>query len=346
MRRGSGSGRYKVLQIILFIVCICTITGIWTLSEVQQRKKNAEAIASSTFTESNDEPGASGTNAGTSIQLGGQTFRYTHQINNFLLAGIDDSKVPEGGCGMADYLLLLSLDRTSGTFSFVEINRDAMTDSAYSEDDEQICLSSWNEDSKQEGVRQLAEAVSDYLGGLRINGYFAMNLSDIRQLNHVIGGVSLTFSEDLTAIDPSFEKGSTVVLSDDQAYQYLTWEDPEEAGTSRHMDRQTAYLKAFLNESFSRIEEDGSYYSRVLSSMRNFGTTNMTSGTFTLIGASLASYSVNPPLQFEGTYRGRNELADGKSHSRFYAEPESVVEVMKAVLSLQQDEASSETATE
>ena len=46
-------------------------------------------------------------------------------------------------------------------------------------------------------------------------------MDEIAQLNHVIGGATVTIEDDFSQIDPTLVKGETITLSDEQAYSFL-----------------------------------------------------------------------------------------------------------------------------
>jgi anionic cell wall polymer biosynthesis LytR-Cps2A-Psr (LCP) family protein len=47
----------------------------------------------------------------------------------------------------------------------------------------------------------VVEAVSNYLGGVDIQSYIAMNIDSIAKINQLVGGVTVTIEDDFSAID-------------------------------------------------------------------------------------------------------------------------------------------------
>lgn len=55
------------------------------------------------------------------------------------------------------------------------------------------------------------------LGGLPIDGYYALKMDAMPLLNHEVGGVTVTLEDDMTKLDPAMKKGATLTLTDRQA---------------------------------------------------------------------------------------------------------------------------------
>ena len=53
----------------------------------------------------------------------------------------------------------------------------------------------WN---KEQGCKNTVKAVKKLLGGMEINGYYELNMSEIPTLNQIVGGVTVTLEEDFT----------------------------------------------------------------------------------------------------------------------------------------------------
>ena len=47
-------------------------------------------------------------------------------------------------------------------------------------------------------------------------------MDEIAQLNHVIGGATVTIEDDFSDVDSSLVQGETITLTDEQAYNFLS----------------------------------------------------------------------------------------------------------------------------
>ena len=56
------------------------------------------------------------------------------------------------------------------------------------------------------------------LGGIQIDGYYELNMSEIPKLNSMVDGVTVTLEDDFSKKYPKMKKGATINLDDEQAY--------------------------------------------------------------------------------------------------------------------------------
>ena len=68
------------------------------------------------------------------IKLNGNKYEYYHDFENYLLIGTDATGNNKNGAdyqgSMADFLMLVIVDKTENTYSFLQFNRDTMTEVA------------------------------------------------------------------------------------------------------------------------------------------------------------------------------------------------------------------------
>lgn len=168
-----------------------------------------------------------------SLSYQGETVYYReHEITNYLLIGMDREGLEAAGYqdgGQADFLLIFSVDRRNRTITPVMIDRDTMTPvttygifgNPAGTRTMQICLAQAFSGVNTSGSENTAKAVSGLLGGVKINRCLLMDLGGIARLNDSIGGVEVTLSDDLTALDPALEKGATVQLTGELAEHFV-----------------------------------------------------------------------------------------------------------------------------
>ena len=98
------------------------------------------------------------------------------------------------------------------------------------------------------------KAVSNLLGGVKIDHYMTLTMDAVGKINDLVGGVTLTIPEDYTSIDPSFKKGATVTLKGEQAEKYVRYRDITETGSNEgRMERQTQFIQAL----FGQMKKEG-----------------------------------------------------------------------------------------
>lgn len=282
------------------------------------------------------------------LELYEKYYDYFHNFENFLIMGTDGTSDLVGRDGnhhndMADFLLLMSIDKTDNSFSLLELNRDTIMSVPIIDDtgavegtvEEQLCIAHWYGSTVEAGNQNQVRAVSDLLGGLPISGYYALDMEDIPKLNHAIGGVTVTLTEDIPG-DPAMKKGATLTLTDDQAYLYLRSRMNVGGGTNEErMARQHTYLTEFLSQSFAKISSQPRYYYTMFEDLTSIADTNLTGKQISRIAKALTENIRKGFFQFEGESLIGTTLADGLEHAEFYPDETSVIEVLSEIFQLE-----------
>ena len=260
---------------------------------------------------------------------------------------------------MADFLLVVVLNKTNKTFGFIQLNRDTITDvmildkdgEVYGSSEEQVCTAHWYGGSRQQSCLNTVDAVSELLGGLVLDGYYSVGMDEISQLNHVIGGATVTIEDDFSSVDPSLVKGETITLNDEQAYNYLHARmDVGDGENESRMRRQRTYMEAVYNKVIDRVKSEKSFLDDMTESLGESVTTNMDGDDFGQIRNVLRDgkdLGLHIP---EGESMLGTKLDDGLEHTEFYVDEASLANIMVPLCNLQVDDFSEwddlETETE
>ena len=168
-------------------------------------------------------------------------------ITVILAMGIDETgPVVSSGSyrntGEADAIILLILDQVDESYSILCLNRDTMVHmpalglggkqagSYYG----QLALSHTYGEGLQDSCENTRKAVSDFLNGIQIDYYTAMNMDAIGILNDAVGGVTVTVSDDFSQVDPTMTQG-IMTLNAQQALHYV--QTRKDVGNQRNMSR-------------------------------------------------------------------------------------------------------------
>lgn len=141
------------------------------------------------------------------------------------------------------------------TYGILQLNRDTITEvpmllqdgSANASAQMQLCTAHWYGKDKAASCDNTVETVSKMLGGLPIDGYYALKMDAMPLLNHEVGGVTVTLEDDMTKLDPAMKKGATLTLTDRQAELLMQsrYAMDDDRNTQR-MRRQQIFLNAFM----------------------------------------------------------------------------------------------------
>lgn len=207
-------------------------------------------------------------------------------LTNLLLIGVDrdessamDAMAQEGG--QADFLLLVTADRERRAIILTHIDRDTITEiGTYGVFGDragttvtQICLAHAFGSTEEQRCENTVQAVSNLFGGIVIEGYIAMDMGNIAQLNDALGGVTVTLEDDFSAVDPAMAADTTLTLQGRQAEIFLRYRSMlAESTNQRRMQRQRAYMSAALT---AMEGKDASDWDQLLSTMQGSIHTNV-----------------------------------------------------------------------
>lgn len=180
-------------------------------------------------------------------------------ITVIMLLGIDESgPVRDSGSynntGEADVVTLLICDEKNAQLRLLNLNRDTMLEIPVlgmggrqaGTITGQLALAHTYGSGLEDSCENVRTTVSNFLNGIRIDHYIAMNMDAIPILNDAVGGVRVTVTDDFSAIDPDIPMGEHVLMGN-QAITYVRSRKNlgDQLNVSR-MERQSEYLKAFL----------------------------------------------------------------------------------------------------
>jgi len=260
---------------------------------------------------------------------------------------------------MADFLLVAIINKTENTYGFIQLNRDTIMQvpvldidgNLLGTSEEQLCTAHWYGGSRQQSCLNTIDAVSYLLGGLTIDGYYSVGMDEITQLNHVIGGATVTIEDDFSEVDPSLKIGEQITLTDEQAYHYLQARMGVGDGENEsRMRRQRTYMEAVYDQVIDRVKAEKNFLEDITNTLGDSVTTDMNGDDFGELRAVFrdgTGYGIQSP---EGESMLGTKLDDGLEHTEFYVDEASLAEILIQMCDLEIDEFSDwdelETETE
>lgn len=276
---------------------------------------------------------------GKTVIYKGQKYRWNKNLTTFLILGTDrtvaqqqSGETAAGINGQADTILLAVIDNTNRKISFINVNRDTFVPVAeYTSDGEyagdkkmQLCLSYAYGKDNETSCRYTADAVSKYLFGMPVDYYVGLSYDAIQVLNDSVGGVTLTVAEDLSAVDPSLERGATVTLAGSQATLYCQWRNMSLVETNENrMSRQKQYLYAFMSRTIDCTRSDLLLPLELYANAKPYMTTNVTPSQLTYITSKVLEYGV--PGDSIHSIPGKS-VVGSENHVEFYPDQTALYE--------------------
>ena len=223
------------------------------------------------------------------ITYDGKQYSYNKDLTNILFLGIDnssgmkDDNMPSEA-GQSDCIILLTLDKSKKEARILQIPRDTMTEidvynvggNMFTTVQGQIALQYAYHIGGVSSCMAVKKTVSELLYELPIDGYLAMDYTQIATVNDAIGGVEITVPQDYTMIDPAFQEGTTLTLTGQQAHDYVRFRDINQSfSLYDRMDRQVQYITAMLDTLQKNVKGDENSYTSLYSLVEENMVTNL-----------------------------------------------------------------------
>ena len=204
------------------------------------------------------------------ITYEGKKYEYRKEIVNILCLGIDKSvpiahiEAKRGNIGMADTIMLVSIDTKKHKVKVLAIPRDVMAEvqqtiegNVVSEAKLQICMQYAYGMSMQQSNDLTVDAVSKLLYNTQIQRCCAINFEALPILNDAIGGVDVEVLEDIEEWVPELVYGETIHLEGDLAMRFVQTRNRNIVeGAALRTQRQKQYAVAFVQKAKSVIKTD------------------------------------------------------------------------------------------
>ena len=349
MHKNDRKVLIRLLGLVLILcAAFCVIVGVlYLLDRRQSGTRQTSGEASAAGGKPDTEEDYTGY-----LQLYGQDYLYSHDIATYLFLGTDASGHEDGNGdayqgSMGDYINLLVVDKTDQTYASLLLNRDTMTDVQLLQKDGivpesqvmQLCCAHWYGGDRQASCENMVQAVSQMLGGLWIDGYYAVSMKNIPQINALVGGVTLTVQGDFSRCDKSLVEGETVTLTDEQAYHYIHERINADDGENlSRMKRQRQYMEAFVAQAKEKMRQEPSFGVDAIDQLKGAATTDISGSRLSKLVRKLDTYQDLGVFQFDGETRIGQALDDGLDHTEFYPQETSVVGVMTQLYHLVRDD--------
>ena len=248
------------------------------------------------------------------VDVGGIACRPKRNIRSYLIMGIDDTAAQGDGYvmgGQCDVLNLLVVDHTNMTYQYLPINRNTICDVRWYDVDGndmgtseiQIAFAHAVGDGGAFSCENAVEAVSNYLGGVKIQSYIALDIASIATINRLVGGVTVTIEDDFSATDPSLVKGETITLTDEQAETFVRARMcmADDSSNEARMRRQQVYLDALRTQMLEKARADAEYALSVYDALEREMVTNMNGKAFSRLVNGLTNCENLGPIEITGT---------------------------------------------
>lgn len=207
---------------------------------------------------------------------------YAHEeldYTTILFIGVDKSELSSSSLrtgGQADFLLLMTIDHQRREIDLLQIDRDTITPvkvyGAFGNPagtrNTQISLSYAFGTNTEMACQNTVQAVTTLLSGVPIDQYIALDMDGMSILNDMLGGVTVTLTEDMSDLDPAMKAGTTLKLQGEQAEHYLRSRMSVGDGSNTgRMDRQATFMSAAAELLDAKMAADAEFVGELLKAL-------------------------------------------------------------------------------
>lgn len=249
------------------------------------------------------------------IEIDGVKYVPKKNIETYLFMGVDNmGKVEKTtdyqGAGRCDVIMLMVRDKTDGTYKTINLDRNTMVEQDSLKPDgtyvgtttAQLALAHENGDGMEISCENVKKAVSNFLGGQKIDGYAAVNMGAIGIINNLAGGVTVTIEDDFSKVDKTMKMGETITLTDEQAIHYVhdRYDVGDESNVQR-MKRHEAYKKGLEEKLTEKCNADNSYPLTIYEGLEEYMVTDIDKQKFSKLALLVLKEKDAGAVNIEGT---------------------------------------------
>ena len=264
----------------------------------------------------------------------GKKYFPRQDITTVLLMGIDEygevRAFEPNKAGGVDMVAIVILDEQSQSARILSLNRDTMMSIRKLDENGkpvgsfvgQLTYSHMYGTGLEDSCENTRKVISDFLYGINIDYYMAMNMDAISILNDAVGGVTVNVTYDFSDIDPKITMGE-MTLRGDQAITFVQSRKRigDQLNTSR-MERQQIYMEAFMKALRAKMESSDSFALKAYADVSPYIVTDISSNVFSSMVQHYSDYSIAEMVIPEG------ENVMGEQYMEFHVDKEKLDDVI------------------
>ena len=228
--------------------------------------------------------------------------------------------------GAADMAMLLIFDEKAENCTVLQLNRDTMLEmpalgiggkqaGTYFG---QLALSHTYGSGLEDSCENTRRTISNFLYGIQIDYYLAMNMDAIAILNDSVGGVTVNVTDDFTQVDPTIHKGR-MTLKGEQAIHFVrTRKDVGDQLNLSRIDRQKEYIGNFLEAFVKAYEGNPQFALSTYDTVSPYIVSDCSGTTISALVDRYGDYEIVEVVSPEG------ENVMGEEYFEFYVDEEKL----------------------
>ena len=272
------------------------------------------------------------------ITYDGKQYQYNSDVINILCLGIDKDipiveKRETGSEGLADVVILASIDTKEDTLKFLAVPRETMVPVKLIDtkgnfvrtENEQITLQYAYGQTAEKSCELMIDTVSNLLFHLPIQRYCAINFQALPALNDAIGGVDLVSIETVHWWNGSFYEGQQMHLEGQAALDYVRQRDETIPKSSMgRLERQKQYITCYLEQAKEAVGKDLTLPVKMFQSLTENMCTDVTVADITYLVPELLNMEIN----LENISMVPGETITGGEHEEYHVDADALKQLV------------------
>ena len=272
------------------------------------------------------------------ITYDGKQYQYNSDVINILCLGIDkdipiEEKRETGSEGLADVVILASIDTKEDTLQFLAVPRETMVPVKLIDtkgnfvrtENEQITLQYAYGQTAEKSCELMIDTVSNLLFHLPIQRYCAINFQALPALNDAIGGVDLVSIETVHWWNGSFYEGQQMHLEGQAALDYVRQRDETIPKSSMgRLERQKQYITCYLEQAKEAVGKDLTLPVKMFQSLTENMCTDVTVADITYLVPELLNMEIN----LENISMVPGETITGGEHEEYHVDADALKQLV------------------
>lgn len=227
--------------------------------------------------------------------------------------------------GASDMDILLIFDETNEVCHVLHLNRDTMlhvpmldisgkqAGTWYG----QLAMAHTYGSGLEDSCENVKKTISDFLYGLQIDYYIAMNMDAISILNDAVGGVEVHVADDFSRVDPTIKLGPMTLLGEQAVNFVRTRKDVGDQLNLSRIQRHKAYINGFV-EAFKQKQNDEEFIFSTYEAVEPYIVTDCSVNAINGMISRFGNYTIGEVISPEG----ENRL--GEEYYEFYVDEEAL----------------------
>lgn len=312
-RRGTHKN-VSLICVILILVLVMIYSGLQILeSTVLSSQEEQEQRPTKTITRD------------------GVEYFPRQDVTVYLLMGIDqlgpmESSGSYRNFGEADVITLLVMDHTNKSYQILCLNRDTMVSMPAlgiggrpaGKFFGQLALSHTYGDGLEDSCENTRQTVSEFLYNIKIDQYVALNMDAISIVTDAVDGVTVTVTDDFSAVEPSLGKGE-VTLTGEQALTFVrSRTDVGNQLNLSRMERHKEYMRGLTAALNKKLDSSDSFALKLYDKLSDYMVTDCSANVLSGLMNRCAEYELEQIVSLEG------ENVRGKEFYEFYPDEKAM----------------------